>query len=31
MHRHDRVDVVRVPGGVVAVDELLQLCSVHCV
>ena len=29
VHGDDRVDVVVVPGGVVAVDELLQLVPVH--
>ena len=29
VHRDDRLDVVLVPGGVVAVDELLQLLAVH--
>jgi hypothetical protein len=29
VHRDDRLDVVLVPGGVVAVDELLELGAVH--
>src|SRR5215210_7966162 len=29
VHRDDRLHVVRVPGSVVAVDELLQLLAVH--
>jgi hypothetical protein len=29
VHRDDRLDVVLVPGGVVAVDELLELGPVH--
>jgi RES domain-containing protein len=29
VHRDDRLDVVAVPGGVVPVDEVLELLPVH--
>jgi RES domain-containing protein len=29
VHRDDRIDVVVVPSGVVAVDEFLELRPVH--